>query len=74
MENEILKAGAPLTPVKTSVEPEVCTEYGDGTLMMPKSGDMRGMTKTGEVKNPKFHTNESEKLPSDISFRNGGRD
>jgi hypothetical protein len=71
MENEILKAGMPLTPASTAVEPDVCTEYAGAAVVMPRSGDERGMTKTGEVKNPKFHTNESEKLPADIAFRNG---
>jgi hypothetical protein len=60
-----------LTPCSTSVEPEVCTEYAGPEVVMPKSGNELGLTKTGEVRNPKFHTNESEKLPSEISFRGG---
>lgn len=60
-----------LTPIQKGVEPDKCvfTE-----VSMPSSGDELGMTKTGEVTNPKFHTNESEKLPAEISFRNGNKD
>lgn len=72
-ENVILTSKV-LTPVTTDVEPDVCTEYDGPAVKLPASGDERGMTKTGEVKTRKFHTNETETLPAAISFRNGNKD